>query len=71
MGVMQCDRKGCNNILCYRYSKKYGYICNDCFQELSTNIISITEFMNKEKDPYSDSREKAWINMLNAEFPKG
>lgn len=71
MSVMQCNRKGCNNILCDRYSKQYGYICSDCFLELSENFISIKEFMNKEKDPYSDSRKEAWINILNAEFQAG
>jgi hypothetical protein len=47
MGVLACDRRGCKNIMCDRYSYKYGYICHECFEELvnlgySTNI---EEFM--------------------------
>jgi hypothetical protein len=61
MGVMQCSRHECDNVMCYRYSPKYGYICYDCFNELvdlgaNTNI---REFMaseingvNKKMDAY-------------------
>ena len=34
MGVLQCDRRECENIMCDRYSPKYGYICYECFDEL-------------------------------------
>jgi hypothetical protein len=37
MGVMRCDRDGCDNILCNRcgsYKGRWYYICNDCFNEL-------------------------------------
>lgn len=35
MGVMSCDRQGCNNIMCDRLILRNSrYICNDCFQEL-------------------------------------
>jgi len=34
MSVLACDRRGCANIMCDRYSHTYGYICNDCFEEL-------------------------------------
>jgi tRNA G26 N,N-dimethylase Trm1 len=40
MGVMACDRQGCDNIMCTRtirgsrhYTGSY-YICDDCFREL-------------------------------------
>lgn len=34
MGMLNCSRRGCSNIMCYRYSPQYGYICDDCFDEL-------------------------------------
>lgn len=51
MGVMQCDRKECENIMCDRYSDKHGYICNECFEELCTRdrIISAEVFMKTRR----------------------
>ena len=34
MGVLSCVRARCENIMCSRYSSKYGYICYECFEEL-------------------------------------
>jgi hypothetical protein len=34
MSVLACDRRGCDNVMCDRYSHTYGYICNECFEEL-------------------------------------
>ena len=70
MGVLACDRKGCENIMCDRHSQKFGYICNSCFEELlQSNIIDIDAFMNSEKVDRKlplDIREK-W---LDEEFSK-
>ena len=70
MGVLACDRNGCENVMCDRYSQKFGYICNSCFEELlQSDIIDIGAFMNSEKVdrklPF-DIREK-W---LDEEFNK-
>lgn len=35
---MECNRNGCNYILCRRYSDKYGYICEECFDELERYV---------------------------------
>lgn len=51
MGVMACHRAGCENILCDRYSPEYGYICEDCYQELLSQVISIGTFMATKKVP--------------------
>lgn len=48
MGVIPCDRSGCTNIMCDRYSWAYGRICDSCFEELcrsSWPLDSIAEFM--------------------------
>lgn len=34
MSAMECDRNGCYEIMCRRYSHKFGYICGECFQEM-------------------------------------
>lgn len=50
MGVLSCDRYGCENIMCDRYSNEYGYICNECFEELIQSTYSIKYFMNLAKN---------------------
>ena len=50
MGVLSCNRNGCQNIMCDRYSFTHGYICDDCFEELvETRPDSIAAFMAAEK----------------------
>lgn len=34
MSVLQCNRRGCPNIMCDRYSYNHGYLCDSCFEEL-------------------------------------
>ncbi len=50
MGVLRCDRLGCENIMCDRYSPKYGYLCHECFDELVTlgADTNIGNFMGTE-----------------------
>lgn len=50
MSVLACNRNGCDNIMCDRYSDKYGYICWECYIELVGLNISPKEFMNLPKD---------------------
>lgn len=33
MGVMNCSRKNCENIMCNTYISDIGYVCNNCQQE--------------------------------------
>jgi hypothetical protein len=39
MGVLACDRKGCERIMCDYYSPEHGYICWECIQELKERAI--------------------------------
>jgi len=42
--------------MCKRYSSEYGYICNDCFQEL-VNLgpqMNVASFMDSKKKPEID-----------------
>jgi len=50
MGVMPCRRNGCMNILCDRLSSTYGYICNNCFDELVESKMHPKEFMDTTKE---------------------
>jgi len=71
MGVMGCFRRGCNNIMCHRYSQEFGYICNDCFGQLVDMLMAhansnrnprdvIREFMNLEKCDTYPLKENLW-----------
>lgn len=33
MGVLQCSRRGCDNIMCDIYVPQIGYVCNECREE--------------------------------------
>jgi len=68
MSVLQCDRNGCDNIMCDRLSYEYGYICWECFNELvSLGPEANTEaFMNS---PKKANRKEAAQARFNAEFP--
>jgi len=62
MGVLACYRAGCENIMCDRYSHRYGYICNECFEEIaSKGVTDIQKFMDA---PKRTTREE-----LEEEFP--
>jgi len=50
MGVMECNRKDCDNIMCNRYSQRFGYICDECFEELKCSHMPIAMFMSVAKN---------------------
>lgn len=53
MSLLRCNRYNCGNILCDLYSEQYGYICNECFDQLlTTTQLSIAEFMETDKNFY-------------------
>lgn len=51
MGVMSCDRKGCDSIMCDHYSSEYGYICYECISEYNNDstTLTISAFMESVK----------------------
>jgi len=51
MEVCNCYRSGCENIMCSLYSSEYGYICEECFEELVAlgPNANIRKFMNTER----------------------
>ena len=67
MCVMQCDRAGCENIMCGRLSYDFGYICDDCFKELETQTNqSIERFMKSPK--VHDEIKQAWCGYVDEIF---
>lgn len=75
MGVMPCRKEGCNSIQCRKYNPKFGYICNECFNNLikycnykkSISETTIQEFMDMDKS-ISFSEELDFTNALNKIF---
>lgn len=69
MGVLECNRSGCGNIMCDRLSHEYGYLCNECFDDLveSGAETNIGRFMDSLKsDP--NSKNEA-IARFDVAFP--
>lgn len=68
MGVLRCNRNGCDNMGCDRYSTEHGYICPECFEELVDTgpTTDIKEFMDTPKQ--SKDREAEARARYNAVF---
>jgi len=71
MSVLACDRRGCPNVMCDRYSYEYGYICDDCFRELVRSGVrtNVDDFMETEPGPPPPKNEDATFAYFNAIFP--
>ncbi len=69
MGVLSCARSGCENIMCDRYSSEYGYICDECFNELCAkgSDTDIEEFMYSDKPETAPEPDNAY-EKFNAIF---
>ena len=70
MGVLACDREGCDNIMCNRVSYNYGYICHKCFEELvlSGPTTDIKRFMDTESDPLTITEVEKAKRLFEEEF---
>ncbi len=68
MSVLNCNRNGCQNIMCDFYSHTYGYLCRECKQELieSPTVRSITEFMDSPK--VEEDINPYWEEEINETF---
>lgn len=72
MGVKICNRTGCRNIMCDRYSSTFGHICDECFAELimAGPGTRIDDFMDRTRDTRYPIRQQYHDEECNAEFPK-
>lgn len=39
MGVLECSRKDCENIMCDYYVDRIGYICYECVSEFKEYLV--------------------------------
>ena len=70
MGVKQCSRARCGNIMCDRHSKDYGYLCDSCFEELkSFKPKDVHIFMNTPP-PTGEILHPYWLAAIDGEFMK-
>ena len=72
MGVLTCSRGDCLNAMCDRFSYKYGYICDECFEELvrfATKGGDIQDFMDSPKSSEPFFSEDEIRERLEEEFP--
>lgn len=71
MGIMACSRRGCENVMCNRYSCLHGFICEECFEELvrSGAEMNVAQFMDTSKKTLHNSEEAARAR-FNVEFPE-
>ena len=56
MGVLACSNVWCENVMCDRYSRDYGYICWDCFDKLVDlgPGTDIEKFMDSKRNHVSN-----------------
>ena len=75
MGVMACNRHECDSVMCHIYSETYGYICDECFNELvsifTRDHISIEDFMNSPKPPRECEYQTWFFNSLSSPPSRG
>lgn len=69
MGVLACDRNGCENIMCDHHSPEYGYLCHECFSELRDKAgqVTIQAFMDSPKGQ-EDRERLADEELINNTF---
>ena len=68
MGVLACDRRGCDNIMCDYVSDEYGYLCWECLAELKSKPhINIGAFMKTQKSIQQKQTEN-WEEIVDNEF---
>ena len=70
MSVISCDRYGCENVMCSRYSRLYGYICEVCFNELKEGARQNIEVFMSTRKKNKESVQIGWEAELEAEFPQ-
>ncbi len=70
MGVMECFRAECDQILCSDYSNLHGYICWECKRELKENpLINVASFMATPKqDMCRDRSKELWEETVDLIF---
>ncbi len=72
MGVMECSRRHCDNILCNTYIDDIGFVCRECQAEFKKYLLhegiaantekeiekALSDFMETTKDDYSEAKNE-------------
>lgn len=66
MGVLQCDRKGCPEIMCDYYVLNVGYICGECKSEFQAMINGKSRIL---KHAYNEEELRNELRIFS-EMPK-
>ncbi len=66
MGVIPCDRDGCESIMVDFYSHEWGRLCRYCLEELSRSGIhtDIGAFMRTPPDHDGYDRARAYFGSI-------
>lgn len=73
MSVKRCSRADCEHIMCSRYSPRYGYLCDSCFEELLRHGFhtNIDYFMATNPNPDPEAFLDATCVYFNSIFHLG
>lgn len=69
MSVLSCNRNGCENVMCDRYSYTFGYLCDECFEELVQKGVG-TDIRNFLEDFHRQPLRIASESYFNCIFEK-
>jgi hypothetical protein len=81
MGVLACDRKGCNNIMCDYCVNNRWYICTDCIEDFKGYVAKeahgetlteerILELFERFMESYSEPKDYNFNEILDNFFEK-
>lgn len=61
MGVLSCNVRDCQSIMCDRIHSKYGYICHRCFTRLVEKGVgtNIKDFFNTSAEEEGEIDKEA------------
>ncbi len=70
MGVLACDRNGCENIMCDNVSdERNEYLCGECKQELKEEgVCCIDNFMRSSKQSHTSYHQEEWEDYIDKLF---
>lgn len=68
MGVLECNRRDCDNIMCDYVSDEYGYLCSECRSELILGGTTYIKGFMRSSKPINKHDNSSWEADIEAEF---
>lgn len=69
MGLMNCSRKDCEQILCKTYISDVGYVCNSCQSEFKEYLSN--EGLNPKNEGEIKTELEKFMSIPKARFEEG